>query len=241
MHDHRERADRDRPLYEDPNPALPRTFRGLERLINLGHEVSVRQRRVSDLFRAIVADVEVSSRSLRRAFTATELMNFVALAAILSAIGMYALARYVRHAKTTEATSSVTKIAERSAEYYNRSDETQPQGASPQAIHAMRHFPPGARFGVPAEAISVRGQRYQSNNADWAASPWKELGFSIVQPQCYQYGFESEGAGAQAKATVTAEGDLDADGQRSKYSITIIPDDALTAKIGPLQKADPEE
>ena len=45
----------------------------------------------------------------RRAFTAIELMNFLALAAILSAIGMYALARYVRHAKTVEAVSSVDR------------------------------------------------------------------------------------------------------------------------------------
>src|SRR5437762_496754 len=106
-----------------------------------GHGVSVRQSTHEGRFRAIVRYVDVSSRSSRRAVTAIELMNFVGLAAILSAIGMYSLARYVRHAKTTEATSSVTKIAERSAEYYNRSDETQPQGASPQAVHAMRHFP----------------------------------------------------------------------------------------------------
>ena len=41
-----------------------------------------------------------------RGFTAVELMNFLALAAVLSAIGMYALARYVKHAKTVEAVSS---------------------------------------------------------------------------------------------------------------------------------------
>ena len=31
------------------------------------------------------------------------------------------------------------------AEYYNTSDATQPAGATPQAVHAMRHFPPSSR------------------------------------------------------------------------------------------------
>ena len=165
----------------------------------------------------------------RRAFTAIELMNFLALAAVLSAIGMYALARYVRHAKTIEAVSSVNALASVAAEYFNASDATQPAGASPSAVHAMRHFPPSSRVPVPVEQSDVRGHRYQSNLADWSASPWRELRFSIVQPQCYRYSFESEGAGATAKALVTAEGDLDGDGIRSSYSLEVTPDQSLTA------------
>src|SRR6478672_9967109 len=164
-------------------------------------------------------------------FTAVELMNFVALAAVLSSIGMYALARYVRHAKTVEAISSVTSLAGASAEYYNSSDATQPTGASPTAVHAMRHFPPSSRVPVPADPLSVRGHRYQSNLADWSASPWRELRFSIVQPQCYQYAFEADGAGATAKALVSAEGDLDGDGARSMYSLTVLPDQGLSAQV----------
>lgn len=169
-------------------------------------------------------------------------MNFFALAAILSAIGMYALARYVRHNKTAEALESVTRLATGAADFYNRSDATQPSGANPQAIHAMRHFPSASRSPVPEETISVRGRKYQSNGVDWASSPWKELGFSIVQPQCYQYSFESQGAGAAAKAVVIAEGDLDGDGTRSRYSLTIAPDENLTAIVSKtMERTDPEE
>jgi type II secretory pathway pseudopilin PulG len=153
-----------------------------------------------------------------RGFSAVELMNFLALAAVLTAIGMYALARYVRHGKTAEAMESVTRLANGAAEYYNKSDTNQPQGASPQAVHAMRHFPPSARTPVPEDPLGVRGRRYQSNAADWSGSPWRELGFSIIQPQCYQYSFESQGAGAAAKATVIAEGDLDGERGRSTRS-----------------------
>ena len=177
----------------------------------------------------------------RRAFTAIELMNFLALAAVLSAIGMYALARYVRHAKTVEAVSSVTALATNAADYYNASDATQPAGASPSAVHAMRHFPPSAQYAVPVEQESLRGHRYQSNAADWAASPWRELRFSIVQPQCYRYSFTAEGAGASAKAIVSAEGDLDGDGIRSTFSMEVLPDQGLAAQVQPMTKKDVEE
>jgi type II secretory pathway pseudopilin PulG len=178
----------------------------------------------------------------RRAFTAIELMNFLALAAVLSAIGMYALARYVRHAKTIEAVSSVTALAGAASEYYNTSDATQPAGAAPSAVHAMRHFPPGSQVPVPANEPDVRGQRYQSNLADWSASPWRELRFSIVQPQCYRYSFLSEGAGATAKALAVAEGDLDGDGIRSLYSLEVTPDQALAAHVArTMTKKDVEE
>jgi hypothetical protein len=168
-------------------------------------------------------------------------MNFLGLAAILTAIAMFALARYVRHAKTAEAVSSLHTLARAAADFYNKSDAKQPDGATPEAARAMRHFPPSSKVAVPEDRAAVRGQRYQSNQADWSQSPWRELGFSYVQPQSYRYSFESEGAGASAKATVTAEGDLDGDGDRSTYSITIAPDDSLTAQVGAMKKENPEE
>ena len=159
-------------------------------------------------------------------------MNFLGLAAVLSAIGMYALGRYVRHSKTVEAVSSATSLAGAAADYYNASDATQPTGAAPHAVHAMRHFPPSSRVPVPEDPLSVRGRRYQSNLADWSASPWRELRFSIVQPQCYQYTFDAPGAGGTAKALVTAEGDLDGDGVRSLFSLEVVPDEGFTAQVG---------
>lgn len=169
-------------------------------------------------------------------------MNFFALAAILTAIGMYALARYVRHGKTAEAHESVTRLAAGAADYYNRSDATQPAGAAPQAVHAMRHFPPSSRAPVPEDPLNVRGRKYQSNALDWAVSPWQDLRFSIVQPQCYQYSFESQGSGASAKAHVNAEGDLDGDGTRSRYSLSVAPDESLTALVATeMDRTDPEE
>lgn len=169
-------------------------------------------------------------------------MNFLGFAAMLTAIGMYGLSRYVRHSKTAEARESVARLATAAAEYYNKSDATQPSGASPQAIHAMRHFPPSSRASVPEDPLNVRGKKYQSNAMDWATSPWRDLNFNLVQPQCYQYSFDASGSGATARAVVTAEGDLDGDGTRSKYSLTVAPDESLTAVVAKeMTRTDPEE
>lgn len=177
-----------------------------------------------------------------RGITVPDLLTFLGLAAIIGAIAMYGVARYVRHAKTTEAVGSVTTLAAAAARHYDESDSSQPTGADPSRVHAMRTFPATSRVPVPEDPLNVRGKRYQSNQAEWAVSPWKEMRFSIVQPQCYQYAFESDGAGAVAKATVTAQGDLDGDGVRSTYSLGIAPDDALSAKVAPtMLKQDAEE
>jgi type II secretory pathway pseudopilin PulG len=183
-----------------------------------------------------------AARRVARAFTLLELINFLALAAILSALGMYALARYVRHSKTAEAFGSVTAIAAASVAYYTASDMTQPLGAKPDAARAMRHFPPSSRSSVPPKIDAIRGRRYQSSRDDWAPSPWRELAFSIPQPQYYAYSYESQGSGPAAHATVTAQGDLDADGILSSYRISVAADDSFTARIsGPVQRVDAEE
>ncbi len=177
-----------------------------------------------------------------RGFTLPEVMNFVGLAAILSALGMYGLARYVRHAKTAEAAGSVTAIAEAAASYYNASDTNQPVGSAPEAMHAMRHFPPSSKGSVPPDGASVKAKRYQSALPDWSVSPWRDLSFSIPQPQYFAYSFESQGTGATATATAVAHGDLDGDGVTSTYRLKVAPDATFTAKVDSvMERLDPEE
>lgn len=106
----------------------------------------------------------------------------------------------------------------------------------------MRHFPPSSRGSVPADLEDIRGKRYQSAWADWAPSPWAELRFSIPQPQYYAYSFESQGSGREATARAIAQGDLDADGELSRYELTIAPDETFTAQVSPsMERENPEE
>jgi type II secretory pathway pseudopilin PulG len=178
-----------------------------------------------------------------RGFTLPEAMNFIALAAVLSALAMYGLARYVRHAKTAEAVGSVMAIAEAAAAYYDGSDATQPAGTTPDAARAMRHFPPPSNGSVPASPEMIRGKRYQSGMADWAGPPWADLRFSIPQPQYFLYSFESQGSGTQAKASAVAHGDLDGDGLMSTYRLGLSVDHATgKARVDKeIEKTDPEE
>jgi type II secretory pathway pseudopilin PulG len=169
-------------------------------------------------------------------------MNFITLAAVLACLAMYGLGRYVRHAKTAEAIGSLAAISQAAAAYYNESDATQPAGTPEAAARAMRHFPSPSRSSVPPNLADVRGKRYQSTLADWTPSPWRELHFSIPQPQFYAYSFDSSGSGQQAGATATARGDLNGDGVNSTYRVGVRVDDRLTAQVSPnLERIKPED
>jgi type II secretory pathway pseudopilin PulG len=174
-------------------------------------------------------------------------MNAVALVAILSAIAMYGLSKYVRHSKTLEAEGTVESLAAAAAAYYDASDAEQPAGTTPDAAKAMRHFPPPSKASVPADVASVSGTKYQSALADWQGSPWRELRFTITQPQNYAYSFDSQGTGLNAFAVVTARGDLDGDGSeptgaRSTFRLKVSPDATFHAKVAPaMEKIEPEE
>src|SRR5581483_7973651 len=102
-----------------------------------------------------------------RGFSLVELMNFLALAALLATLGMYGFAYYVRRAKTAEAVGNVTAVAQAAAAYYNESDAHQPAGTKPEQAKAMRHFPAPARQTVPADPSAVKGKKYQSAIGDW--------------------------------------------------------------------------
>ncbi len=175
-------------------------------------------------------------------FSVLELMNVLALVAVLSTLGMYGLAKYVRHTKTAEAIASVEAIAKGAALYYNSSDSTQPTGTKLEAMRASRHFPPSSRGSVPFDPTDVQGKRYKSAMNDWLGSPWREIRFSIPQPQFYAYGFETEGAGSTAKGFASAKGDLDGNGVWSVYRLTVQPDDTTTAVVSStLERINPEE
>ncbi len=175
----------------------------------------------------------VSGRAGTSAFTLLELMNSLTLVAVLATLAMYGVGKWVRHTKTLEAIGSVHAIAQAAVTYYDESDATQPAGGAQAAAHAMRHFPPSSRGTVPQNEADVRGKRYQSARADWSPSPWRELNFSIPQPQYYRYGFESSGTGRTSAAAGTAQGDLDGSGLVSTYRLKVTVNDKFEAEVAP--------
>lgn len=156
-------------------------------------------------------------------------MTIAAIACLLTAVAMAGGARFIRHSKAAEATDSVRAIGMGAARYFNESDAREPTVTEPARQKAMRHFPTSSKESVPSDPIDVRGSRYQSNDADWAVTPWRELRFKLVQPQSYLYSFQAEGTGAEARATAIAEGDLNGDGRRSRFVVEITPNDEIDA------------
>jgi prepilin-type N-terminal cleavage/methylation domain-containing protein len=184
----------------------------------------------------------VLARLSRRAFTLLELVNVLSLIAVVGALAMYGFGRYIRHTKTLEALGSVNAISQAAVSYYNESDANQPAGGAQAAIHAMRHFPASSRGSVPQDPEDVRGKRYQSTRADWSPSPWRELNFSIPQPQCYRYSFESSGTGRASVATAIAHGDLDGSGVQSTFRQRITVNERFEAVVSPnVDRENPEE
>lgn len=191
--------------------------------------------------RRLPSQIVTQRQHAANGFTVLELLNFLGLAAVISALAMYGVARYVRHSKTAEAVGSTTAIAQQATVYFNDSDAHQPAGTKPDSSHAMRHFPSSSRVSVP-RLEDVKGKKYQSAIGDWSTSPWLDLHFSMTQPQCYAYSFEGTGSGVTAKATAIAQGDLDGNGVYSSYAATVSPDETLTAKVDAvIVKKDAEE
>jgi hypothetical protein len=169
-------------------------------------------------------------------------MNLLTLLLILSAVAMYLVARYERHAKSVEAVSTITSIAKLAAAYYDASDANPPPGFNAETSHVLRHFPPASRTSVPPDLRDIRGARYQSSAADWSYSPWVDLKFTIPQPQYYAYAFASGGVGPTAHASAIAQGDLDGDGTLSLSTLSVAPDASLHAVVAPVvERSNPEE
>jgi hypothetical protein len=70
---------------------------------------------------------------------------------------------------------------------------------------------------VPQSMDLVRGKAYESTVMDWRA--WKSIGFSLTEPQRYQYRVEIAKDGKSGR--VIAEGDLDGNGKHSRIWIDL--------------------
>jgi hypothetical protein len=180
--------------------------------------------------------------SRSRGVTFLEALNFVIISLVIGGIAMVGVARSLRHAKTAEATGALSNLGKAAAEFYERSDATQPAGSSPEAAHAMRQFPRPARASVPAELASIQGTAYKSDSSEWERSPWSDLHFAMSQKQYYAYSFDSKETGAKATAEAIAEGDLDGDKKTSRFSLAISADASFKAKVAAsITSSDSEE
>lgn len=143
-------------------------------------------------------------------------------------LAVYGTRQYVRSSKTAEARSSLAQIASAYEAYWINDAQTNPAKAK-NRISALPAVPPK----VP------HGTKYQSQASDWAA--WQLIGFSMDQPQYYQYEVVASKDGKSG--AIVARGDLDGDGVLSEFRFEFVFDRETNAlRVDPtLRESDPEE
>jgi len=126
------------------------------------------------------------------------------------AVAIPAFMKYIRRAKTVEATANVRALADGIA------------ALGPQQWAQLADgdwTPAGSACGQPLG-------KFPPQPAAWQGEPWKSLGFALDTAHYYQYRVARDGGGF----VVEARGDLDCDGVFSRFVRHVTPDG-----VGPLQ------
>ncbi len=155
-------------------------------------------------------------RKRQDGFTLVELMIVVAIIGVLAALAIYGVSRYLKHAKTAEATRNLGSIETGSKNQFQQETDTSGTGIGP----FVHRFCPDTTGPVPAAVPAAA--KVKATATDWNQAAWQCLKFSINEPQFYQYSYvgNTGTTGTAATYTATANGDLDGNGTLSTFQLT---------------------
>ena len=148
-------------------------------------------------------------------FTLIELMIVVAIIGILAAVAVPAFMKYIRRAKTIEATQNIRKLYDSSIAYYLA------EHASVAQVILPRQFP-DSQAETPATNACCGQPGDKCNPATsaalWKASTtWTALNFSVDDPFYYWYRYDSAGTDKTSNFSAWAFGNLDCDTNYSTF------------------------
>jgi type IV pilus assembly protein PilA len=172
-------------------------------------------------------------------------MMVVAIVAILAAMAIIGVRKYVSHAKTAEVTNALGQITKDVTSAYVRDQ----MAGSVLALHGSAQKSNQlceSGPAVPSSPTAIAGRKYQSRPVEWS-NGWQCLRFAIQDPQYYRYEYVVTGTGADANDTfqVKGTGDLDGDGITSRFIFhgALVQDGSDIALVtGPnISETNPEE
>ncbi len=117
----------------------------------------------------------------------------IATVGVMAALGIYGVRKYIVNAKRSEAQSVAAELARGIARCATQRGQLPPSSAQ-----------------VPADLAHIRGTKYQSAPRDWTDEAFVCAGFSLANPQYFQYQWVKQ---SDSGGIVHAIADLDGDGQ----------------------------